>query len=43
MAEIVKCKKILEEKFETSITDEKLKEAIKVVNNERSALKSFII
>lgn len=37
MAEIVKCKKILEEKFETSITDEKLKEAIKVVNNERSA------
>lgn len=41
MAEIVKCKKILEEKFETSITDEKLKEAIKVVNNERSALKKF--
>jgi benzoyl-CoA reductase/2-hydroxyglutaryl-CoA dehydratase subunit BcrC/BadD/HgdB len=39
--EVVKLKELLEEKFEVTITDEKVKEAVKLKNKERKALKDF--
>jgi benzoyl-CoA reductase/2-hydroxyglutaryl-CoA dehydratase subunit BcrC/BadD/HgdB len=39
--EVVKLKELLEEKFEVTITEEKLKEAVKLKNKERKALKDF--
>ncbi|GAA0773958.1 double-cubane-cluster-containing anaerobic reductase [Clostridium subterminale] len=39
--EVFKFKEALEKQFETTITDEKVKEAIKLKNEERKALKTF--
>lgn len=39
--EIIKFKKVLEKKFETTISDKNIKEAIKLKNQERNALKAF--
>ena len=40
-SEIIHLKEVLEEKFNTEITDEKIKEAINLKNRERKALKGF--
>ncbi len=40
-SEIIKFKEVLEEKFGTKITEEAVRESIKVKNEERKALKSF--
>jgi len=40
-SEVIKFKEVLEDKFKTTITDDKVKEAIKVKNAERKALKDF--
>jgi benzoyl-CoA reductase/2-hydroxyglutaryl-CoA dehydratase subunit BcrC/BadD/HgdB len=39
--EVIKFKEVLEKQFETTISDEKVKEAIKLKNEERKALKAF--
>ncbi|WP_346935583.1 double-cubane-cluster-containing anaerobic reductase [Clostridium sp.] len=39
--EVFKFKEVLEKQFETTISDEKVKEAIKLKNEERKALKTF--
>jgi benzoyl-CoA reductase/2-hydroxyglutaryl-CoA dehydratase subunit BcrC/BadD/HgdB len=39
--EVFKFKEVLEKQFETTISDEKVKEAIKIKNEERKALKTF--
>lgn len=39
--EIIKLKAILEEKFDATITEDNIKKAIKIKNNERKALKKF--
>ncbi|MFR1709352.1 MAG: double-cubane-cluster-containing anaerobic reductase [Clostridium sp.] len=39
--EVIKFKEVLENRFETTISDENVKEAIKVKNEERKALKTF--
>lgn len=39
--EVLKFKEVLENQFETTISDEKVKEAIKLKNEERKALKTF--
>lgn len=39
--EIIKLKAILEEKFDATITEDNIKKAIKMKNNERKALKKF--
>lgn len=39
--EIIEFKKVLEKKFETTISDKNIKEAIKLKNQERNALKDF--
>lgn len=40
-SEIIKLKKVLEEQFETEITEDKIREAIKTSNDQREALKEF--
>ncbi|WP_346869668.1 double-cubane-cluster-containing anaerobic reductase [Clostridium sp. UBA5119] len=39
--EVIKFKEVLEKQFETTISDENIKEAIKLKNEERKALKAF--